>query len=115
VAAVGEHPGIRARKLGKGWDDGEVELLGETEVRLVERTDHLTAELHDASIGQGRLLHAAAGAIPRLHDQDVRARLHQVACGAEAGKPGAHDDHVAFHGGHPFMSATDLRGPDRGG
>jgi hypothetical protein len=99
MAAVGEHPGVLTRELGKGRDDREAELLGETQVRLVKRAHHLAAELHDASIGQGRLLDAAAGAVPRLQHQDVRARVHQIACGAQAGQSGAHDNHVAFHGG----------------
>ena len=69
------------------------------EIRLVKGADHLSAELHDAAVGQRRLLHAAAGPVAGLHDEDVRARPHQIACGAEAGESGAHDNDVVFHGG----------------
>ena len=39
------------------------------------------------------------GRLRASSDDDVRARLHQIACGAEAGESGAHDNHVGFHGG----------------
>jgi hypothetical protein len=98
VASVGEHPGVLTRQLGKGRDDREAELLGESEVRLVKRADHLAAELHDAAVGQRRLLDAPAGAVARLHHEHVRAGL-QITCRAEACEPGAHHHHVGFHGG----------------
>ena len=69
------------------------------QVRLVKRTDHLAAELHDAAVGERRLLHAAARPVARLEHDHVRARLHQIACGAQAREAGAHHNHVAFHGG----------------
>jgi hypothetical protein len=96
VAPVREHPGVLTGQLGKGRHDGEPELLRETEVRLVEGTDHLAAELNDAAVGQGGLLHAAAGPVAGLDDEHVRARIHKIACCAEAGEPGAHDHNVAF-------------------
>ena len=75
------------------------ELLRETEVRLVKRPDHLAAELDYAAVGQRRLLHAAARPVAGLHDQNVRAGLHKIACGAESCEPRAHDHDVGFHGG----------------
>ena len=86
-------------QLGKGGHDGEAELLRETEIRLVKGTDHLAAELDDAAVRQRRLLHAAAGPVAGLQHEHVRAAVHQIACGAEAGQPGAHDNDVGFHGG----------------
>jgi hypothetical protein len=64
----------------------------------MERTDHLSAELHDAPVGEHRLLHSSAGAVARLEDDHVRALVHQVASGAQAGQAGARDYHVAFRG-----------------
>jgi hypothetical protein len=80
-------------------DDGQSELLDKLYVGVMERTDHLSAELHDAPVGKRRLLHASAGAVARLEDDHVRALVHQIARGAQAGQPGARDNDVAFHGG----------------
>jgi hypothetical protein len=99
VASVGEHPGVLAGQLGKGRHDGEPELLRETEVRLVKGTDYLAAQLDHAAVRERGLLHAPAGPVARLEHDDVRAGLHQIACGAESREPGAHDHDVGFHGG----------------
>jgi hypothetical protein len=64
----------------------------------VKGTDHLAAELDDPAVGQRRLPNPSAGPVARLHDEDVRARLHQIACRAEAGQPGAHHNDAGFHG-----------------
>jgi hypothetical protein len=98
VAAVGEHPGVLAGQLGKGGHDCEPELVGETEVRLVKRPDHLAAQLDDAAVGERRLLDTAAGPVAGLDHDDIRAALHQIACGAESREPRAHYHHVRFHG-----------------
>ncbi len=98
MTPVGEHPGVLTGQLGKGGDDGEAEFLDKTHVRLVKRTDHLAAELHDPAVGHGRLLHPAARAVAGLEHHDVGAPLHQVACGAKAGESSAHDHDVGFHG-----------------
>ncbi len=65
----------------------------------MERTDHLATELHDAPVGERRLLHPAARPVARLEHDHVRALIHQIARGAQARKAGARDNHVAFHGG----------------
>jgi hypothetical protein len=99
VTPVGEHPGIFTRQLGKGRHDGQAQLLGKTQVRLVKRADHLAAELDDAAVGQCGLLDAPTRAVARFEHQHVGARLHQVACRTEAREPGAHHHNVIFHGG----------------
>jgi hypothetical protein len=65
----------------------------------MERTDHLSTELHDTAVGQRRLLDAPAGAVARLEDHHVGALVHQVAGGAQPGQSCARDHHVASHGG----------------
>jgi hypothetical protein len=50
----------------------------------MERTDHLSAELHDAPVGERRLLHASAGPVAR---------------GAQARQAGARANDVALPGG----------------
>ena len=64
----------------------------------MKRPDHLAAELDDAAVGERRLLHAAAGPVPCLQHDDVRAAIHQVARRAEARQARAHHHHVGFHG-----------------
>jgi hypothetical protein len=65
----------------------------------MERTDHLSAELHDPAVRQRRLLDASTRAVACLEHDHVRALVHQIARGAQARQAGARDDHVAFHGG----------------
>ena len=65
----------------------------------MERTDHLATELHDAPVGECRLLHPAARPVARLEHDHVRALIHQITRGAQPRKAGARDNHVAFHGG----------------
>ena len=78
-------------------------------VGAMERTDHLSAELHDPAVGQRRLLHAPAGAVARLEDDHVRALVHQIARGAQAGQACARDNRRRISRRHPFMSDTELR------
>jgi hypothetical protein len=98
VASVGKHPGVRAGQLGEGGHDGQAELVSQPEVRLVKGPDHLAAQLDDAAVGEGGLLHAPAGPVPCLEHDDVRAAMHQVARRAEAGQARAHHHNVRFHG-----------------
>jgi hypothetical protein len=78
---------------------GQSELLDKLYVGAMERTDHLSAELHDAPVGERRLLHTSAGAVARLEHDHVCAVVHQIARGAQARQAGARDNDVAFHGG----------------
>jgi hypothetical protein len=50
---------------GNDGDDGQSELVDKLYAGVMEQTDHLSAELHDASVGKRRLLHASVhGGIP---------------------------------------------------
>jgi hypothetical protein len=98
VTSVRKHPGVLTGQLGKGGHDGESELIGKAEVRLVKRADHLAAELDDPAVGQRGLLHAATRPVACLEDDDVRAGIHQIASCAEAREASAHNHHVRFHG-----------------
>ena len=62
----------------------------------MERAHHLAAELDETAVGERRLLHAPAGPVARLDDDDVRPAAGKVPRGGQAGQPCAHDHHIVL-------------------
>jgi hypothetical protein len=73
------------------------QLLGEREVRGVERADQLAAALHDAAVVEHRMLDASARAVARLEHEHVGAGRGEVAGRAEPRQPRSEHQHVAAH------------------
>ena len=97
VAPVGQHPRLLPRQIWEGRHQGETKLLDEAVVGPLVRPDHLPAELHEAPVGQRRLLNPPARPVARLEHHHVRSARGQVPGGGEPGQAAAQHDHVVLH------------------